>query len=203
MSLFRNCSFSLSVVVCIVGFTCEFFISFLLPFYITQVLGLSISTAGLLLTAKSFVMVFAAPFAGHLSDRLGPRPLSIASMTCYMLSLFLQAQLTRASGITWLAMLMILSGLAAGFFVSPNNSAMLGGAPPSSRGVVSSILGLVRHLGMSLGVALSGMLLSFRMTSLLDGFRFAMTWGAVIAAAGIAVAVFQQPTTIAAEERQR
>jgi len=196
MSLFRNRRFSLSAGVSLVGYTCEFFISFLIPFYVTRVLGLSISTVGLLFTLKSFVMVFAAPLAGNLSDRLGPRPLSIASMACYMVSLFLQAHFTSTSGVIWIATLLILNGIGAGLFVSPNNSAMLGAAPRSSRGVASAILGLMRYLGMSLGVAISGVLLSFQMASLLEGFRFAMMCGAMIAASGIVLSMFQQPAAI-------
>jgi len=203
MSLFRNRIFSLSAGVSLVGYTCEFFVTFLVPFYLMQVLGLSGGAAGLLLTVKSIVMVFVAPLSGNLSDRLGPRPLSLAGMGCYAVSLIFQAQLTGHSGMIWVASLLILSGIAVGLFVSPNNSAMLGAAPQSAQGVASAVLALVRNLGMAFGIAFSGALLAFRPASVLDGFRFAMFFGTIIAAVGIVLSAFQKrlPAVLPAERR--
>ena len=203
MSLFRNRTFSLSAGVCLAGYTCEFFIAFLIPFYVMRVLGLSIGVAGLLLTLKSLMMVFVAPWSGSLSDRLGSRPLSLASMGCYMISFFLQTGLPAQSGIIRVAVPLILAGIAAGLFVSPNNSTMLGAAPRESQGVASAILGLMRNLGMSFGVAFSGVLLTFRAASLLEGFQFAMAWGIVIATAGLLLSAFQKRASRVVAEQSR
>ncbi|HLC25651.1 MAG TPA: MFS transporter [bacterium] len=196
LSLFRNTAFSLSAGVALAGYTCEYFVIFLSPFYLMRVLGLSGGLAGLLLTAKSVVMVFVAPVCGNLSDRVGPRPLSLAGMGCYAASLTLQARLTGESPLLWVAALLILTGIAIGFFVSPNNSAMMGAVPPSDQGVASAVLALVRNLGIALGVALSGTFLAFRPESVLDGFRLAMVFGAGIAVVGVILSAFQQSVPV-------
>ena len=45
---------------------------------------------------------------------------------------------------------------------------------------------------MSFGVALSGVLLTFRSAGMLEGFRFAMMCGAAVAASGIVLAMLQR-----------
>lgn len=201
LSLFRNRTFSLSAGVALVGYTCEYFVIFLSPFYLMRVLGLSGGVAGLLLTIKSVVMLFVAPFSGNLSDRVGPRPLSLAGMGCYAVSLILQTQLTGHSAALWVGALLVLTGIAIGLFVSPNNSAMMGATPRSAQGVASAVLALVRNLGITLGVALSGTLLSFRPESLLNGFRFAMVFGAGIALVGMVLSAFQESFPVAVPRR--
>ena len=85
----------------------------------------------------------------------------------------------------------MLSGLAAGLFVSPNNSAMIGAAPSEMRGAASAMVGLVRNFGMVFGTAFSGALLALRPDSLLSGFQLAMGTGALIALAGLVLGALQ------------
>jgi MFS family permease len=47
-------------------------------------------------------------------------------------------------------------GLGFGAFVAPNNSRLLGAAPPHRRGIASGVLAAARNVGMVLGVGLAG-----------------------------------------------
>jgi MFS family permease len=72
LSLFFNRLFSLSAGISLLGYTCEFFIIFSLPFYLIRILGLSSAQAGFLFMAKSLLMIVVAPLSGDISDRKGP-----------------------------------------------------------------------------------------------------------------------------------
>jgi MFS family permease len=47
-------------------------------------------------------------------------------------------------------------GLGTGIFITPNNSALLGSAPPHRQGIASGVLGTARYVGMVLGVGIAG-----------------------------------------------
>ena len=49
-----------------------------------------------------------------------------------------------------------LLGLGMGIFQSPNNSAIMGAAPPTRSGVASSLLSISRTLGQIIGIAVLG-----------------------------------------------
>jgi EmrB/QacA subfamily drug resistance transporter len=195
-SLFARRSFSLSAALSVIGYTCEFFVSFLMPFYLLQVLGFSPLQVGLLFMAKSMVMIATAPLAGDLSDRKGPRPLSVASMLCFASALWLQSQLSEKAGVVDVLAVLGVTGLAGGLFVAPNNSAMVGVARREMKGMASAILALVRNFGMVSGTALSGALLSLRPENILAGFHLAMGVGALIALGGLGVALLQTPEPV-------
>jgi hypothetical protein len=74
-------------------------------------------------------------------------------MTVSALSCGLLATLPADAGAGQVAWRLALFGLGAGIFGSPNNSAVMGSAPRELLGVVSSLLGAVRTVGMVLGVA--------------------------------------------------
>ena len=190
-ALFGSKPFSLSAGIALVGYTCEFFLVFLMPFYLIRIVGMSPSQAGLLFMVKAIVMMVVAPLAGGLSDRRGPRSLSVAGMLAYAGAFVFQSRLSEAAGLAEVTLTLMLSGLAAGLFVSPNNSAMIGAAPSEMRGAASAMVGLVRNFGMVFGTAFSGALLALRPDSLLSGFQLAMGTGALIALAGLVLGALQ------------
>lgn len=191
LGLFRSKSFSLSAGVALIGYTCEFCIAFLMPFYLIQVMGLSPAQAGLLFMAKSIVMMVVAPWAGSRSDRRGPRSLSMAAMLAYAGTFVFQSRLSAAPQAAEVVFLLMLSGLAAGLFVSPNNSSMIGAAPWEMRGAASATVGLIRNFGMAFGTAFSGAFVAMRPDSLLSGFHLAMGVGAIAALGGLALGALQ------------
>ena len=191
LRLFRSKSFSLSAGVALIGYTCEFCISFLMPFYLIQIMGFSPAQAGLLFMAKSIVMMIVAPWAGARSDRRGPRSLSMAAMLAYAGTFVFQSRFSAAPEAAEVVVPLMLSGLAAGLFVSPNNSSMIGAAPSEMRGAASAMVGLIRNFGMVFGTAFSGALIAMRPDSLLSGFHLAMEVGAIAALGGLALGVLQ------------
>src|SRR4029077_19159985 len=73
LSLFRIRRFSFSVVSLLIIAMCYSLTSFLMPFYLQDILHLSATAVGLLFMAPSILTVAFAPLSGSMSDRFGPR----------------------------------------------------------------------------------------------------------------------------------
>jgi MFS family permease len=124
--------------------------------YLIQGRGLSPARAGLILTAQPLVMAIVAPLSGTLSDRIGSRLLGTLGMGILAVGLFLLARLNATSPVQQVAASLAVAGLGTGIFISPNNSALMGAAPPGRQGIASGILATARNVGMVLGVGLAG-----------------------------------------------
>lgn len=191
LALFTTRPFLIASVISLIGYTCEFFVTFLMPFYLLQILVMSPAQAGLLLMVKSVMMMAVAPFAGDCSDRVGPRLLSVTSMVAFAGTFWLQSRLNETSGVGEILLALTITGLATGLFVAPNNSVMMGSARAEMKGMASAVLGLMRNFGMVWGTALSGALLTVLPRSLLDGYHLAVRVGMLIALVGLGVALIQ------------
>jgi EmrB/QacA subfamily drug resistance transporter len=208
--LFRDRVFGTGIVAGLLSYTVLFGSLFLLPFYFQRVLGLAPAEAGLALSPVPLALGLVAPVAGALSDRLGSRLPTVAGMVLTTVALLALAALAAAPGgalavaLPALAALAVL-GLGLGLFTPPNNSAVMGSAPPHRLGVAGGILNMTRSLGTSAGVAATGAVLALRLaartgqpaggtvglapTVLLPAFRESLLFLAALAAlAGIVAA---------------
>jgi MFS family permease len=154
--LFTNKLFTLSVTSAIINYMCVYSITFLMPFYLIQGLGMSPSEAGLILTAMPIIMAIVAPISGVLSDRFGTRLLALAGMVVLALGLFLLSRLTPGSSPLDIVVRLTVTGLGIGVFISPNTSALMGAAPRERQGIASGVLATSRNMGMVLGVGYAG-----------------------------------------------
>jgi EmrB/QacA subfamily drug resistance transporter len=154
--LFSNNLFTLSVTSAIFNYMCVYSVTFLMPFYLIQGLGMSPSRAGLILTAMPIVMAIIAPVSGGLSDRFGTRLLAFVGMVALAIGLFLLSRLRLDSPPLDIAFRLAVTGLGIGIFISPNTSALMGAAPYKRQGIASSVLATSRNMGMVLGVGYAG-----------------------------------------------
>jgi MFS family permease len=128
----------------------------LMPFYLIQGLGLSSSSAGLIVTVQSVLMALAAPLAGAISDRIGTRWPATLGMVVLAAAMYLLSRLGPASSLVYIVTVMGASGIGIGMFVAPNNSAMMGSTPKSRQGIAGGVVATSRYIGMNLGVEISG-----------------------------------------------
>jgi MFS transporter, DHA1 family, putative efflux transporter len=118
-----------------------FVVSPLLP-RIAASFGISVTTAGLSMTVFGLVYMVAAPFLGHIGDRIGRRQILLISLAVFAVANCLTA--TSGNFAVLLGARLLAGGAAAG--VSPSIYALVGGnAPSGSRGthlaiVVSGLL---------------------------------------------------------------
>ena len=154
--LFHNRLFSMSNLSALLNFMAQFTIILLIPFYLQQLRGLPPATAGILYMPMPLTTMLIAPISGNLSDRMDTRYLSSAGMAIVALGMGLLSTLKADSPFSFLIISLIIVGLGIGLFQTPNNSAIMGAAPQSKRGIASGMLATMRNVGMVLGVAISG-----------------------------------------------
>jgi MFS family permease len=137
----------------------QFVVVFLTPFLLVRVLGAGPGRVGLVLTASPLAVLAVAPFAGALSDRIGSVRPAVAGSLLSAAACALLAAMPPEAGPLDVAARLALFGAGTGLFQSPNNSSVMGSAPREHLGVVGSLLGTARTLGMVLGIAAAGAVL--------------------------------------------
>jgi len=160
LALFRNRLFSFSVGSALVNYICMAGVLFLVPFFLIQGRGFSAAKAGLVMTAQFLTMVAVAPVSGRIADRVGSRGPATTGMAILAAGLFLLSAMDGESPLHLTVIALMVTGAGVAIFATPNNSAMLGAAPPERKGIASGILATSRLLGMATGVSLAGAVLA-------------------------------------------
>lgn len=142
-----------SLILCYLG---VFAVSFMLPFYLEELRGLSVIEAGLLLSPFPLVIALVAPFSGALADKIGSRWLAVAGLTVVSIGLVLISQLNAQSSIGDIIWRLVLTGAGQALFQSPNSSALMGSVARERQGSASGFLSTGRVMGQSVSVALAG-----------------------------------------------
>jgi EmrB/QacA subfamily drug resistance transporter len=145
---------------------------FMIPIFLQSVLGFSAIKAGLVMAPMSVVIIFAAPVAGMLSDRVGSKWIVAAGMFILAFGLGWMAGLVPgvasiSPSTTSLSLLVpfLLSGIGIGLAVAPVTSAVMATAPKERVGNASGVLSTMRQVGSLMGIAILGAVLQNRVTA--------------------------------------
>src|SRR5439155_7667117 len=160
-SLFRNRLFTASILSLFFITSTQSAISFLMPFYLQNILHFSPSQMGWIMIAGSVVIVMVAPIAGWMSDRLGSRLLCTVGSGLIVIAQFFIASLGVDSSIPRIILPLMLSGLGWAIFNSPNQSAILGSVPRDKVGTASGMNTTAARTGGAMGVAISATLFTY------------------------------------------
>lgn len=156
LRLFRNPTFLLGNLAGMLSYFVLFAVMFLMPFYLEKVLGYGSEATGSLLTPVPLAMALVAPFSGHVSDRLGSRIMTTGGMLVSAVACASLLFLGESAHMLVLLGGLVLLGVGMGLFTPPNNSAIMGSAPPDKLGVAGGVLNMMRSLGLIFGVDVSG-----------------------------------------------
>ncbi len=156
LTLFRNSLFSINLITGFITFVAIAGMFILFPFYLENILGYNTREVGLLLAVVPISMGVIAPISGSFSDKFGTRIISFIGLIFLLLGYALLTSLTTQTTTLTLILSMLPLGVGMGIFQSPNNSAIMGAAPPDKLGIVSGMLALTRTLGQSTGIAVLG-----------------------------------------------
>ena len=152
LDLFRRPAFTLANMLNLAANATRFPIGLLVPYYAVNILGYRGVLVGLLLFAPAVMTIFAAAFAGRLSDRIGTAGLSSAGLAVQSVGLWLASGLDASSDYPTAALSLALVGLGLGTFQVPNMSFVMGAIPREHQGVAGSVNQMMRTAGIVFGV---------------------------------------------------
>ncbi len=163
LRLFRNLTFSSSIISALISFATMYSPTVLVPFYLQKTLGFSPIITGLYMMAFPVAMALLSPLSGSLSDKIGSRSLAIAALVLNGIALIIFAFIP-ADLPSWFIMIPLsVMGIGLGMFQSPNNSTIMGSVPKERLGAANGITQLVKNLGMVIGITFSTMVFTMAM----------------------------------------
>ncbi|HSV67752.1 MAG TPA: MFS transporter [Mycobacteriales bacterium] len=196
LNLFANRGFAITNAVSLAMAFGMFGSIFLLSQFLQVVQGYSPLEAGVRTLPWTAMPVLAAPLAGALSDRLGPRQLLLAGLAL------------QSAGLGWLAWAItpdvryvamvpgfVLAGIGMGLFFAPVARMVLGFVRPEEEGVASGASNALRQLGTVLGVAVLSAVFAAAGgygsgQRFVDGLTPAMAVGAAVLGAAVLIGLF-------------
>lgn len=163
LKLFKRRLFTASLGTSFLSFWMAAAHSFVIPFFLQNILGFSPSKVGMLVFPVALTVMVMAPLGGRFSDRFGVRIPATMGLTLTSLTVFSFTLLKPGVGDLDIIWRQIALGIGISFFNPANNSAIIGSLPREKVGLASSFLALSRNLGMVIGVAFAEMVVAFRL----------------------------------------
>lgn len=175
---------------------------YILPFYLSIVLGMSPAVSGMILLVSSVITAVTGLPSGALSDRIGARWLVTAAGVGRVLFCCVMAVMVPESGLFWVLLLMVLSGLTFGISGGPSSARIIEHAPEGEGGTGSVVMMLAQYSGMVTGVALYALVFTLAVPGaagvavgllsaeeFLPGFHMTGVFGAVLSAVVVVCSV--------------
>lgn len=205
-SLFNHPTFTGANIALTMNFMSQFCVTFLVPKYLMDGMHMSVAKTGLVMMASPLVIFAIAPLSGALSDHIGTRPLAIAGELLVTLGLAGLAFIVPIKNVLYVVTSLLMVGIGAGLFQSPNNSAIMGSVPKERLGTGSAVLAAMRNLGMALGITVSSVSATIGMNhflkihpgmmgqSMFYGIQFAFFTGTFFALIGVLTSAIRPDT---------
>lgn len=152
LSLFANPRFAAAAVITVIFGAGIFGSTYLIPMFVQTVQHYSATQSGLLLMPAGFVMAFAFPIAGRLSDHMPPHVPIAIGLTCFGLSTLLFYKVDVNTAFWYLAVLIGFGRLGLSFIMPAVTTASLRVLPPSQLSQGSGAISFLRQLGGAFGV---------------------------------------------------
>jgi EmrB/QacA subfamily drug resistance transporter len=168
------------------------------PFYLAQTLGLDPGSLGLVMSAGPLVAALVGTPAGRAVDRFGAARTAAGGLIGALAgSIGLSATPVEWGVPGYLVPLVVLTAGYA-LFQAANNTAVMAGASPNDRGLVSGMANLSRNLGLITGASLMGAVFAYAAGAsdvsgadpqdVASGTRWTFAVAAVLITVGLAVA---------------
>ncbi len=157
--LFRDLNFALGIIfIFIIGLIVYATLALLAP-YLQELMGYPVVTAGLVLAPRGVGTMVAALLCGRLAARVSPRLLICLGFCCHAYSLYQMTSWTPQVSSESIVVTGVIQGLGVGFVFVPLTLAAFATLPGEMRTQAAGIYSLMRNLGSSIGISITGALL--------------------------------------------
>ncbi len=164
----------------------SFVMWFLFPFYVTDVMGRSGLTLGLLLALMAAMNFVGSGLAGWMADRVGDRPVTLIGTIITAVGLLMAGAAGAAPTMATVVAATVVLGLGFGMHQAAVYALTLRGAPSEHAGATSAALTVSQTIGTVFSIAIMTSLMNWQQSStgasFVEAYRFVY-----IVAAGIAV----------------
>ncbi|MFN8590890.1 MAG: DHA2 family efflux MFS transporter permease subunit [Thermomicrobiales bacterium] len=164
MELFAIHNFSVANVLALAVSFGMLGIFFPMTVFLQGALGMSPIEAGFAMLPNGLVLMFVAPLAGRLTDRVGARWILVGGLTLMSVGIMLLIHQISETTSQWsLVLPLIVTGVGMGMTFAPMTAAAMAQVPPRIAGSASGILNTTRNIGQVLGIAILGSILQGRL----------------------------------------
>jgi EmrB/QacA subfamily drug resistance transporter len=128
---------------------------FELTLYLQLVRGFSALQAGIALLPIDVTMILVGPISGRLSDKYGPRGLTLIGLAITSVAAVMCANFSLDSTFTFVFPSLAAAGAGTGLFRSPNASSIMGAVSPDRRGIANGVRTTVISSANAVGIPLA------------------------------------------------
>jgi DHA2 family multidrug resistance protein-like MFS transporter len=159
VDLLKHRIVALSVLGATAAFCASMTLLLSMPFRLQQVYGFTPTQVGVVIAPWPLAMMFSAPFAGALSDRVPAWILGCIGMAFSLVAALLIAELPAAPTQLDIVWRMMLCGIGYGFFFASNARVIVGSAPRDRAASAGAMIATTRLTGQTLGATVFATLL--------------------------------------------
>jgi len=154
ISLFKIPVFTSSIIVTAVRSVALFGGTFLLPFFIQNVMGYNQLVSGLILLPSSLFMAILIPIAGSASDKIGPRYPVLIGIIFLMAFMLMYWNIDVTTSIIGIIIPTLIRSVGLVLLMAPVMTTMANSVPQKKTGMATSIMNIVQQLGGAIGIAI-------------------------------------------------
>ncbi|WP_455465722.1 DHA2 family efflux MFS transporter permease subunit [Bartonella sp. B39] len=162
LSAFSNFNFSTAAVFSFVLGIGLYGLTYLYPFYLSQIRHYDALMIGETLFLSGFVMLLTAPLAGFLSARIDARLMMAIGLFGFALGTWMASSITDNWDFWELFWPQVFRGVSVMLCMVPVNNIALGSLPPERMQNASGLFNLTRNLGGAVGLAIISTLITKR-----------------------------------------
>ena len=151
--LFRNREYAVGNFTSLLNGLCLGAATFLLVFFFQGPYRYDPLTAGLSLIPLGITMMAVGPISGRMSDKYGPRYLTVLGLALSATALLGLASINHSSPYWQIAALIMALGAGNGLFSSPNTSSIMNTVPPERRGTAAATRMMLMNIGSMLSLS--------------------------------------------------
>lgn len=191
LNLFAKKQFSLGISANFITFIASGSLYFVLPTYLTSVLGYSTIKTGFLISCAAVWLTIGGPIIGYLSDRFGWWRFAVAGMIFYCSSFILLSTITSSSTLM-IILALSFTGCGMAAFYTPNVSMIISTVDRTRYGITVAFLHMARNTANMIGVAISSAILGTTLNGLGSSINNTFMLGAVLTGLALILTISQR-----------